>query len=219
MSGDSKQSLSFEQVFRHELLVVRARRHLLLHDAPEADEQSKKDAVAAITKDREIAEKSKETRQGLADVRQVAHEMNLTGVAFSGGGIRSATFALGVLQALAKVRLLGMVDYLSTVSGGGYIGSWLAAWVKREKSLINVEKQLHPGRKTQSEADRGAPAKDDSKAVVLPLRQVVDEEPEPIHHLRAYSRYLTPKAGAFSMDTWTLIAIYLRSSSSPVSSV
>ncbi len=50
---------------------------------------------------------------------------NLTGLALSGGGIRSATFALGVMQALAKRDLLKKFDYLSTVSGGGYIGSSL----------------------------------------------------------------------------------------------
>ena len=46
----------------------------------------------------------------------------------SGGGIRSASFALGILQGLARFGVLGQFDYLSTVSGGGYIGSWLTAW-------------------------------------------------------------------------------------------
>jgi hypothetical protein len=63
------------------------------------------------------------------------------GLAFSGGGIRSATFCLGVLQALAKAKfspaegapvktmtpLLARFDYLSTVSGGGYAGSFYSA--------------------------------------------------------------------------------------------
>lgn len=47
------------------------------------------------------------------------------GLALSGGGIRSATFSLGVVQALAKLGLLKRVDYLSTVSGGSYLGSYL----------------------------------------------------------------------------------------------
>ena len=46
------------------------------------------------------------------------------GLALSGGGIRSATFNLGILQALQQKRLLGRLDYLSTVSGGGYIGGF-----------------------------------------------------------------------------------------------
>ncbi len=53
---------------------------------------------------------------------------NLTGIALSGGGIRSATFCLGALQALAKHDLLKYFDYLSTVSGGGYIGGSLTWW-------------------------------------------------------------------------------------------
>ena len=55
---------------------------------------------------------------------------DLTGIALSGGGIRSATFGLGVLQALARHDLLRAFDYLSTVSGGGYIGTsltWLTS--------------------------------------------------------------------------------------------
>jgi len=56
---------------------------------------------------------------------------NLIGLAFSGGGIRSATLNLGVLQALAENQLLHKFDYLSTVSGGGYIGSWLTALTRR----------------------------------------------------------------------------------------
>lgn len=48
-----------------------------------------------------------------------------TALCLSGGGIRSATFCLGVLQWLAGHRQLQDFHYLSTVSGGGYIGSWL----------------------------------------------------------------------------------------------
>ena len=54
-------------------------------------------------------------------------KLGLVGLALSGGGIRSATFHLGVIQALAKHGLLKTVDYLSTVSGGGYIGSCLSS--------------------------------------------------------------------------------------------
>ena len=59
---------------------------------------------------------------------------DLAGLALSGGGIRSASFALGVMQALAYNGWLKRIDYLSTVSGGGYIGgslTWLLhkVWV------------------------------------------------------------------------------------------
>ena len=57
-------------------------------------------------------------------------------VAFSGGGIRSATFNLGVLQFLArrdvqKHNLLDQVRYISSVSGGSYINAWFSKWVRQ----------------------------------------------------------------------------------------
>jgi hypothetical protein len=64
-------------------------------------------------------------------VRTGEHVDDLIGLAFSGGGIRSATFNLGVLQRLQELDFLREVDYLSTVSGGGYIGSWLLGNVRR----------------------------------------------------------------------------------------
>ena len=55
------------------------------------------------------------------------------GIAISGGGIRSASFGLGVLQALLEQGKLQKADYLSTVSGGGYIGSALT-WFRLRHS-------------------------------------------------------------------------------------
>jgi patatin-like phospholipase len=111
----------------------------------------------------------------------------------SGGGIRSATFNLGVLQGLARHELLSKFDYLSTVSGGGFIGGWLTAWIHRE-GLLNVEDQL--GRERPVD-EHGQPT---------PL----DPEPKPVYNLRIYANYLTPKTGILSADTWTLVAVYLR---------
>ncbi len=110
-----------------------------------------------------------------------AHDAQLVGLAFSGGGIRSATFNLGVLQALAKRKLLRRFDYVSTVSGGGYIGSWLHAWTERRQGIKNVERDLG-GRR----------------------------EPNAVSLLRRFSNYLTPKLGLFSADTWSAVATYTR---------
>lgn len=52
-----------------------------------------------------------------------------TGLAFSGGGIRSGAFAIGVTQALVADGRLGDFHYLSTVSGGGYAGTALTWWL------------------------------------------------------------------------------------------
>ncbi|PYT01101.1 MAG: hypothetical protein DMF63_04750 [Acidobacteria bacterium] len=72
-------------------------------------------------------------RDDLETVFRKFHEANLTALCFSGGGIRSATFGLGIVQALAKYNLLEKFEYLSTVSGGGYLGSWMSAWICRER--------------------------------------------------------------------------------------
>jgi hypothetical protein len=48
------------------------------------------------------------------------------GIALSGGGIRSAAFNLGALQALQEKGILGRAEYLTAVSGGNYIASAFA---------------------------------------------------------------------------------------------
>jgi hypothetical protein len=107
----------------------------------------------------------------------------------SGGGIRSATFALGVLQGLARCGLLGKFHYLSTVSGGGYIGGWLSAWILRAKGgLTEVTENL-------------AGPRGDTRP---------NPEPTQMQNLRSYSNYLSPRLGLLSADTWTLVATYLR---------
>jgi hypothetical protein len=122
----------------------------------------------------------------LIEVTQHIHQRRLTALCFSGGGIRSATFGLGVLQAITEHGFLSRFDYLSTVSGGGYIGSWLSAWIR------------HEGRDAVEQKLREPPV------------DPTDAEPAPVAHLRAYSNYLSPRVGFFSADTWTLIATYLR---------
>ena len=74
-----------------------------------------------------------------------------TALSLSGGGIRSATFGLGVLQGLAHVGVLGSLDYLSTVSGGGYIGGWFTAWLHRHGAdgRSAVLSSMDPGRRTE----------------------------------------------------------------------
>lgn len=73
---------------------------------------------------------------------------DLVGLAFSGGGIRSATFNLGVLQALEKSDVLRHVDVLSSVSGGGYAAScyhWLRANADMPQSGSMFDAQVKGG--------------------------------------------------------------------------
>ena len=65
---------------------------------------------------------------GERDGASTEHE--LVGLALSGGGVRSATFALGVLQSLHRFGVFRHVDYLSTVSGGGYLGASISAQLR-----------------------------------------------------------------------------------------
>ena len=119
----------------------------------------------------------------------------------SGGGIRSATFALGVIQGLAGTGVLKEFDYLSTVSGGGYIGSWLSSWSRRhENGIAGVENDL-----ARADTGRLAEAPADTRP-----NSKIDPEPQPLKHLREYSNYLSPKLGFFSADGWTLAALYIR---------
>jgi hypothetical protein len=70
-----------------------------------------------------VEEKLIRARRALAGITPEEAIAPTAALALSGGGIRSATFCLGVLRALAKQGTLAHFDYLSTVSGGGYIGS------------------------------------------------------------------------------------------------
>lgn len=122
----------------------------------------------------------------LAVVFDAARKQDTAALCLSGGGIRSSTFALGVMQGLAKNGLLAKFDYLSTVSGGGLSGGWLSAWMRRDGA-----KAVH-------------------EALRIPGREKIQPEPEPVQGLRAFSHWLTPRAGAMSVDSWTVIATIVR---------
>ena len=168
---------SFEEAFWEELAAIhtlRARRGYELETGAEAPRRRETEQV----------------------VYHQSHRARLAGLAFSGGGIRSATFNLGVLQALAKNGLLGAFDYLSTVSGGGYIGSWLVAWIKRRGLRDEVKGELYREHATQPL----------NRHLAATRRRRLT----PITFLRRYSNFLTPRLGVFGADSWTVVATYLR---------
>jgi len=59
------------------------------------------------------------------------------GLALSGGGIRAAAFSLGILQSFYRAGLLRFCDYVSTVSGGSYVGSFLTSLAVHPHSGLN----------------------------------------------------------------------------------
>ena len=119
-----------------------------------------------------------------------------TALCFSGGGIRSATFNLGVLQRLVELDLLHEFDYLSTVSGGGYLGSWLSAWIHHDPNGVRgVIQHL----KSTASSDRcQAPGFIPGFPPEAPPPKATNPEPPPLRHLRKFSRYLSPTLGVFS---------------------
>ena len=118
-------------------------------------------------------------------IGQPGQDEPLSAICLSGGGIRSATFNLGVLQHLAHLGILQRFSYLSSVSGGGYIASWLQAWMHHDaRALDQLQEFSRPN--------------------------AFEPEPQPIRNLREYSNYLTPKLGLFSADTWTAAAMVVR---------
>src|SRR6202008_215603 len=88
-------------------------------------------------------------------------------------------FNMGVLQTLSRSGLLARIDYLSSVSGGGYIGS-CGTWLRPH-----------------------VPGKDSQKPGALPL---ADGTGTVLDWLRAHGRYLITGKG---LSGWTLAASIL----------
>ena len=121
--------------------------------------------------------------------------VNFVGLALSGGGIRSATFNLGLLQGLHRFDLLRHVDYLATVSGGGYIGAFWSRWLKESASASigppapnRPQKGLFPDRFKEAMKNFSG----DSRVF----------ETHEIRHLREFSNFLFPRVGIFDTETW-----------------
>ncbi len=127
----------------------------------------------------------------LQAIHQAIHTSGHTALCLSGGGIRSASFASGVLQGLAARGLLGAVDFLSTVSGGGYTGGWLSAWLYHAS-----QEGKEPDAVFRELAGQTSTA--------------IHPEAEPLRRIREYSSYLDPKVGLFSVDVWTLVSTVAR---------
>jgi hypothetical protein len=142
------------------------------------------------------------------EVFHSAHKQELVGLAFSGGGIRSATFNLGVLQGFAELGLLPMFDYLSTVSGGGYIGGWYEAWIYRAALDPRVAQCTELSSSSEEPVSGIWRVQ---KCLTADRSDKIDHsEALALRFLREYSNYLTPRLGFLGADTWTAAAIYVR---------
>jgi hypothetical protein len=116
--------------------------------------------------------------------------IDAVGLALSGGGIRSAAISLGVLQALNEHNVLRHVDYMSTVSGGGYMGASLTA------TMTKTEGGFVFGKSTAGGAGGAGTA-----------RPPDVKDSGSVGHIRNYSNYLIPLG---ARDLVTALAIIVR---------
>ena len=115
-------------------------------------------------------------------------------ICFSGGGIRSATLCLGIMQKFIKKNIFKKFDYLSTVSGGGYIGSCLTSLLSGKRQ--NEDKTFEVGVEPANSPFVGLNEFDDYSGktdVKLGVRHQM-------HHLRTHGEYLIPQKGILSRD-------------------
>jgi hypothetical protein len=149
--------------------------------------------------------KNRRTANG---IREEATPDNLAGLCVSGGGVRSATLGLGLFQALIKARKFKYFDYLSTVSGGGYIGACLSSLMskepaRRDKSWNSPRPLLNNNRRFEASGwgleEENSPFTNE-KYEYPKLEAAKMTTKHQLIHLRQYGEYLTPNRGPFSWD-------------------
>lgn len=126
----------------------------------------------------------------------------ISGLAISGGGIRSAAFALGVLQSLVAAGELRRFHYLSSVSGGGYLASSLTYFLEfglptKSPCPAGLEAENFPF------GARAAPS-----TVEGDERERVETQNRILDYIRQHSTYLTPTP---ALGLVSLAAVVLRS--------
>jgi hypothetical protein len=193
-------TVDFKIVFKHELRDILLRRAAALRRSagiqqPSADDI--RDSEHASLNDPVLGELSQDGQFSPA-----CPMLNAVGLCHSGGGVRSAAFCLGTLQAMDSLNVLKRVDYLSTVSGGGYIGASLTAGASKFEGQFPFESRLEGG------------------------------ETPSIKHIRNYSNYLMPNgktdllhslviylrgivANIILVLPWILLAAYITVRSNP----
>ncbi len=137
-------------------------------------------------------------------------------IAFSGGGIRSAIVSLGLAQALARFDRWRDLDYLSTVSGGGYTGSFLGSlFLPRKPDLAPPDpvaserlgagaEELRAALAAAQRAQRILTADAQQQHAEIDGTRIV----HPLRWLRENGRYLTPGGPG---DAMYMAAYYARS--------
>ena len=194
---------TFAEVYLAEMEYVKTKRDTMNI----ASETVEKESERIRQELKELSENSENHSEVPRFEVRISNEADLVGFALSGGGIRSATFNLGLLQGLDKRGILRYCDYLSTVSGGGYIGSCLSSLLTNSEASTDssLKKEQFPFRfHRDSESD-------EHQEVNYHLLSEPDsyEERREVSYLRAAKNYLGLDRGIFSLDTWRFIAMFL----------
>lgn len=128
----------------------------------------------------------------------IGPEKPVWGLAISGGGIRSASFGLGVIQALVRYDQLKKIDYMSTVSGGGYLGSALTWALKQGGKNVGTSPDNFPLGKRVGLDPKDV---DHQDSHMLENNKLLD-------FIRQHGSYLTPSP---SLDLFSFSAVVMRS--------
>lgn len=127
---------------------------------------------------------------------------NIVGLALSGGGIRSASFALGILQALARRNVIGRFDYLSSVSGGGYIGSALTWFLHNNGEIGTRNPEPPPPERNAGNFPIGEIYRSRREDIGGNKRAAI------LNFIRQHGNYLIPGRG---LNLVSLVSVVLRS--------
>ena len=164
--------------------------------------------------------RAKKLPELIAELQSGDGDNRPTALCLSGGGIRSATFSLGVLQWLASHKQLQEFHYLSSVSGGGYTAGFLVNGLRQaytDAFDAALESGLDPADADsvgQREAKvwmrrLGDSAGAEDAARTAGAARITNGGGDPVAPLRAYSNYLSP-TGGLSTDAFALGATFLR---------
>jgi len=135
-------------------------------------------------------------RRSLNNLDPVPGLKNSWGICFSGGGIRSATLCLGILQRFTRENIFRFFDFLSTVSGGGYIGSCLSTLLSKSPVPDAPFNKVVTGVDPDSSPFVGLNKYDDYEDADKTKIGVMHQ----MHHLRTHGEYLIPDKDILSRD-------------------
>ncbi len=148
-------------------------------------------------------------------IEEEATPDNLAGLCISGGGVRSSTLGLGMLQAFIKANKLKFFDYLSTVSGGGYIGACLSSLMsaepeRRDKPWNNQDGKpiVNQNKKFDTSKVGLEPHNSLFTGEIYEYPKIEDGSLTTKHqliHLRQHGEYLTPHKSIMDWDVHRLI--------------